>query len=124
VIEQPQDHEAVDNADNAGGAPVGAPELVFDQVNLVVADIDAPARFYRDLGADVPEVGAGFSYPTSEAVDEAYLAATAAGYPGRQPPYHAFWGTRYAIVADPDGNDVGLMGPVDPARRYVPELTS
>ena len=44
-----------------GGAPVGAPELVFDQVNLVVADIDASARFYLDLGADVPEVGAGWS---------------------------------------------------------------
>jgi uncharacterized glyoxalase superfamily protein PhnB len=42
------------------------------------------------------------------------------GYLGRQPPFDAFWGARYAIVADPDGNDVGLMSPVDESRRTWP----
>jgi catechol 2,3-dioxygenase-like lactoylglutathione lyase family enzyme len=62
----------------------------------------------------------GFSLPTREAVDERYAELTSAGYLGRQPPFDAFWGARYAIVADPDGNDVGLMSPVDEARRTWP----
>ena len=33
----------------------------------------------------------GFSLPTREAVDERYAALTSAGYPGRQPPFDAFW---------------------------------
>ena len=59
----------------------------------------------------------GFSLSSREAVDERYADLTAAGYVGRQPPFDAFWGARYAIVADPDGNDVGLMSPIDETRR-------
>jgi catechol 2,3-dioxygenase-like lactoylglutathione lyase family enzyme len=66
----------------------------------------------------------GFSLPTREAVDERYAELTLAGYPGRQPPFDAFWGARYAIVADPDGNDVGLMSPIDQARRSWPPQES
>lgn len=62
----------------------------------------------------------GFALPTREAVDERYGELTAAGYAGRQPPFDAFWGARYAIVADPDGNDVGLMSPIDESRRTWP----
>jgi catechol 2,3-dioxygenase-like lactoylglutathione lyase family enzyme len=62
----------------------------------------------------------GFALPSREAVDERYAELTAAGYTGRQPPFDAFWGARYAIVADPDGNDVGLMSPMDDARRTWP----
>ena len=35
----------------------------------------------------------------------------------QQEPYDAFWGARYAIVEDPDGNAVGLMSPIDPDRQ-------
>jgi catechol 2,3-dioxygenase-like lactoylglutathione lyase family enzyme len=62
----------------------------------------------------------GFKLPTREAVDERYAELTSAGYTGRQPPFDAFWGGRYAIVADPDGNDVGLMSPIDESRRSWP----
>lgn len=62
----------------------------------------------------------GFALPTREAVDERYAELTSAGYQGRQPPFDAFWGARYAIVADPDGNDVGLMSPIDESRRTWP----
>jgi catechol 2,3-dioxygenase-like lactoylglutathione lyase family enzyme len=55
----------------------------------------------------------GFALPSREAVDEAYAELTGEGHVGRQPPFDAFWGARYAIVSDPDGNDVGLMSPVD-----------
>ncbi|MHB8464518.1 MAG: VOC family protein [Acidimicrobiales bacterium] len=59
----------------------------------------------------------GFAVDTRDEVDEVYADLTGAGYAGQQPPYDAFWGARYAIVEDPDGNPVGIMSPVDPARR-------
>ena len=62
----------------------------------------------------------GFSLPSRDAVDAAYTELTAAGYQGRQPPFDAFWGGRYAIVADPSGNDVALMSPVDESMRSWP----
>jgi hypothetical protein len=40
--------------------------------------------------------------------------------PSAQPPFDAFWGARYAIVEDPDGNHIGLMSPSDPALRTAP----
>jgi catechol 2,3-dioxygenase-like lactoylglutathione lyase family enzyme len=66
----------------------------------------------------------GFSFPTRQAVDDRYAELTAAGSTGRQPPYDAFWGGRYAIVADPDGNDVGLMSPIDNSLRSWPPQES
>src|SRR5579862_7045440 len=51
-------------------------------------------------------------------VDRVYADLTGAGYRGQQEPWDAFWGARYAIVEDPDGNAVGLMSPADPARRW------
>jgi uncharacterized glyoxalase superfamily protein PhnB len=70
------------------------------------------------------QVVVGFRLPSREAVDQRYQELTAAGYAGRQPPFDAFWGARYAIVADPDGNDVGLMSPVEEARRSWPPQES
>jgi catechol 2,3-dioxygenase-like lactoylglutathione lyase family enzyme len=55
----------------------------------------------------------GFSVSSRDAVDEIYADLTGAGHRGHQPPYDAFWGARYAIVEDPDGNSVGLMSPID-----------
>jgi uncharacterized glyoxalase superfamily protein PhnB len=62
----------------------------------------------------------GFALPTRETVDARYAELVAAGYKGCQPPYDTFWGARYAVVEDPDGNHVGLMSPKDPARRTAP----
>ena len=62
----------------------------------------------------------GFQVASSQAVDDLYLELTSAGYDGQQPPWDGFMGARYAVVADPDGNAVGLMGPIDPARRRMP----
>jgi catechol 2,3-dioxygenase-like lactoylglutathione lyase family enzyme len=64
----------------------------------------------------------GMSLASRAAVDAKYAELTAAGYEGRQPPHDAFWGARYAIVVDPDGNDVGLMSPIDADRKFVPPL--
>ena len=34
------------------------------------------------------------------------------GHEGHKPPWDAFWGMRYAIVHDPDGNPVDLFAPL------------
>ncbi len=62
----------------------------------------------------------GFRVATREEVDRLYAELTGAGYEGQHPPHDAFWGARYAIVEDPDGNSVGLMSPSDPTRRVRP----
>lgn len=62
--------------------------------------------------------------PTREAVDEVYAELTAAGYRGLQVPWDAFWGARYAVVADPDGNSVGLESPRDEDHQPTPPYRS
>jgi catechol 2,3-dioxygenase-like lactoylglutathione lyase family enzyme len=62
----------------------------------------------------------GFGVESRERVDELYREVTQAGYRGRQPPYDAFWGSRFAIVEDPDGNGIGLMSPIDAERKFWP----
>ncbi len=59
----------------------------------------------------------GFSVAARESVDAIYADLIGAGYEGQQPPYDAFWGARYAVASDPDGNAVGIMSPMDPDRR-------
>jgi catechol 2,3-dioxygenase-like lactoylglutathione lyase family enzyme len=61
-----------------------------------------------------------FSLPSREAVDALHAHLTAVGYASRHAPHDAFWGSRFAIIQDPDGRDVGLMSPPDAARRFVP----
>ncbi len=62
----------------------------------------------------------GFKVSSRERVDHIYADLTGAGYKVQQAPYDAFWGARYAIVEDPDGNPVGIMSPIDPNRRNTP----
>jgi uncharacterized glyoxalase superfamily protein PhnB len=66
----------------------------------------------------------GVSVLTRDDVDAVYADLTGAGAPAVQPPFDAFWGGRYAIVADPDGNQVGLMSPVDRDRATWPPTPS
>lgn len=84
-------------------------------------DSDALARRYNEgYAAERGRVVLGFRLPSREAVDAAYDELIAHEHQGLQPPYDAFWGSRYAIVEDPDGNPVGLMSPSDDARRGPP----
>ena len=64
------------------------------------------------------------SVGSREEVDSTYVKLVAAGYQGRQPPYDAFWGSRFAIVADPEGNDVGLMSPAEGRFEFWPPADS
>lgn len=86
-------------------------------------DFDS-AEFARhwDVGWQSGRAVIGFKVSSRERVDSLYSDLTAFGYVGQQPPYDAFWGARYAIVEDPDGNAVGIMSPVDPDFRSRPDF--
>jgi catechol 2,3-dioxygenase-like lactoylglutathione lyase family enzyme len=91
-----------------------------NSVEGVDLDIDSVefARQWDRGWPDRPAMGVlGFKVASRETVDEIYDDLTGAGYIGQQPPYDAFWGARYAIIEDPDGNAVGIMSPIDPDRR-------
>ena len=57
-------------------------------------------------------MGLGFACDTPAAVDAAYADLTGAGAEGHLAPWDAFWGMRYAVVHDPDGNPVDLFAPL------------
>jgi catechol 2,3-dioxygenase-like lactoylglutathione lyase family enzyme len=42
------------------------------------------------------------------------------GYAVRQMPYNTFWGSRFAVIADPDGYQIGIMSPSEAKRRFWP----
>jgi catechol 2,3-dioxygenase-like lactoylglutathione lyase family enzyme len=58
-----------------------------------------------------PRVGLAFLCDSPAEVDRAYSELTAQGYEGHKEPWDAFWGQRYAVVHDPDGNGVDLFAP-------------
>ncbi len=60
-----------------------------------------------------PRVALAFLLDTPAEVDRTYDALTALGYQGHKQPWDAFWGQRYAVVLDPDGNGVDLFAPSD-----------
>ena len=64
-----------------------------------------------------PGLVLGFRVGTRQEVDELVAELAADGVPVQQEPFDAFWGARYAVVSDPDGNGVGIMSPSDPAFR-------
>lgn len=93
------------------GAEGGAGLLELDSATFV--------RHY-DAGFNGKPAIIGFSVGSREEVDELHSSLLAAGYPSQQEPYDAFWGARYAVVEDPDGNPVGLMSPIDPEKKTEP----
>ena len=54
-------------------------------------------------------VGLAFACADPGEVDRLYADLVRAGHDGHRPPWDAFWGQRYAIVHDPDGNGVELF---------------
>ena len=92
-------------------------------------DLDSPEfaaiwnRGWANETTIAARVVVGFRVASREDVDLCFASMIGAGYRGLQGPYDAFWGARYAIIEDPDGVAVGLMSPVDPARRSkLPEV--
>lgn len=54
-------------------------------------------------------IGLAFACDSPADVDATYARLVDAGYEGHLEPWDAFWGMRYAIVHDPDGNGVDLF---------------
>ncbi|GIN13384.1 MULTISPECIES: VOC family protein [Shouchella] len=50
-----------------------------------------------------------FRCESREALDQLYEKIVDKGYVGYKEPWDAFWGQRYAIVQDPDGNLISLF---------------
>jgi catechol 2,3-dioxygenase-like lactoylglutathione lyase family enzyme len=91
---------------------------------IVHFDSTALAKVY-DQGWQAPS-GTGtrnvlsFRVSSREDVDRIHDKLADLGHRSSQPPYDAFWGARFAIVEDPDGNAIGIMSPSDPTRRMTP----
>lgn len=62
-----------------------------------------------------PRTGLAFRCADAAEVDQVYQELVEAGYDGHKEPWDAFWGQRYALLHDPDGNSVDLFAPLPPA---------
>ena len=60
-------------------------------------------------------ISLAFLLDSAAEVDRTYDALVSLGYEGHRPPWDAFWGQRYAVVHDPDGNGVDLFAPLNAA---------
>ncbi len=57
-------------------------------------------------------VALAFAADSPAEVDAAYAELTEVGAEGHLEPWDAFWGMRYAVLHDPDGNPVDLFAPL------------
>jgi len=62
-----------------------------------------------------------FRVETREEVDEIHAELAGAGYKVQQQPYDAFWGSRFTVIEDPDGNAIGVMSPPTQGRKAETE---
>ncbi len=58
--------------------------------------------------ADGNQLSIAFECGSPGEVDEVYARVVAGGFEGEKEPWDAFWGQRYALLADPDGVEVNL----------------
>jgi catechol 2,3-dioxygenase-like lactoylglutathione lyase family enzyme len=63
----------------------------------------------------------GFVVDTDQDVDAVVQLVEGEGHLVLQQPHDAFFGARYAVVEDPDGIGVGIMGPIDESRGWMPD---
>lgn len=59
-----------------------------------------------------PRAALAFACTDPAEVDTVYADLVKAGYDGHLEPWDAFWGQRYAVLHDPDGNGVDLYAPL------------
>lgn len=70
-----------------------------------------------DPGFTAPDGGSSslaFDCGDPAGVDTMYEQLIAAGHKSHLAPWDAFWGQRYAVVHDPDGNSVDLYAALTP----------
>ena len=98
---------------------VGAPHGEHAAIDV---DLDSTS-FVQKWDAGWPGgtgIVVGFKVDSRQEVDKLVATLAAEGVPVQQEPFDAFWGARYAVLSDPDGNGVGIMSPIDPATRSEP----
>jgi uncharacterized glyoxalase superfamily protein PhnB len=88
-------------------ATVGSLRLMWDSVASMAA-IDpewTPPKGGQPMSL-------AFECDSAAEVDEIHGKIIAAGYRSYREPWDAFWGQRYAVITDPDGNHVDLYAPL------------
>jgi catechol 2,3-dioxygenase-like lactoylglutathione lyase family enzyme len=60
-------------------------------------------------------IALAFACDSPDEVDSTFAQLVADGYEGHLEPWEAFWGQRYAVVRDPDGNSVDLFAARSPS---------
>ena len=81
--------------------------IAWDTVEVIKSfdpDWEAPSGGQR--------IGLAFVCDSPDAVNRLHDELTNAGYHSHKAPWDAFWGQRYAVVLDPDGNPVDLFAPL------------
>ncbi|MEN0059938.1 MAG: VOC family protein [Bdellovibrio sp.] len=58
---------------------------------------------------DSASISLAFNCESPQKVDEYFKKITTAGFKAEKEPWDAFWGQRYAVVLDPDGNPIDLF---------------
>jgi catechol 2,3-dioxygenase-like lactoylglutathione lyase family enzyme len=99
------------DADTAPHAEVELPgglRLAFDTEDTIRSFDDS----WKPPGGGGHRVALAFACADPAEVDATYAALTGSGSTGHLRPWDAFWGQRYAIVLDPDGNHVELFAPL------------
>lgn len=89
-------------------ADLGGIQIAFDTEEVIKSFHPGFARPPKGVSQTAVALLAG----SPAEVDEAYAAVIAAGYEGELEPWDAVWGQRYAVVRDPDGNQVDLYAPL------------
>ena len=82
--------------------------LAWDQIDMVRS---FNPGFQPSTGDG--RVALAFLCESAADVDALCERLVAAGYPLHKEPWDAFWGQRYAMVRDPDGNGLDLFAPLD-----------
>jgi catechol 2,3-dioxygenase-like lactoylglutathione lyase family enzyme len=96
-----------DEQPHAEAAPAGGLRLLFDTTDTIRSfdpDWQPPPKGLHRMEL-------AFHLDSPAEVDDLYGRLTSLGYHGHKQPWDAFWGQRYAIVHDPDGNGVSLFSP-------------
>jgi catechol 2,3-dioxygenase-like lactoylglutathione lyase family enzyme len=82
-------------------------------LRLMVDTEDVIRSFRPDWSRETGnQLALAFACSSVAEVDELYARLVAAGFTGEKEPWDAFWGYRYAQLADPDGVPVDLFAPL------------
>ncbi|MET8148469.1 VOC family protein [Actinoplanes sp. NPDC049668] len=80
-------------------------------LRLLIDTHETILSFDPDFTPGGGNVSLAFRCADPAEVDKVHADLVGAGYRSRKDPWDAFWGQRYAVVSDPDGNSIDLFAP-------------